>query len=75
MEIDFSNDIATLASKLPMYDTEIPVGSFVVVGYSVSTYMGNAGGLQKGEKTMHVGCNILWAVLCGTSNVTNSDSE
>jgi hypothetical protein len=60
---DYQTDLGSLDSVLPMFSGEIPFGSFVVVGYSVSRYLAalSAGG----ERVPHLGCNVLWAVVCG----------
>lgn len=55
-------DLKNLDS-LPRWKGEIPVGSFVVVGYSASTYPGTIGG--SGPKVAHLSCNLLWAIVCG----------
>ncbi|KAJ7462387.1 hypothetical protein B0H11DRAFT_1718136, partial [Mycena galericulata] len=60
---DFLKDLPTMKSVLPVWSGEVPIGSFVVVGYTAVTYSGKAGdhGYQ-----VHVGCNLLWVVVCGT---------
>ncbi|KAJ7171227.1 hypothetical protein C8R46DRAFT_1216805 [Mycena filopes] len=73
VEFDFNKDIASLAQKLPVWKEEIPVGSFIVAGYSTASFMGGAQGVN--GKTIHIGCNILWVVLCGTSDVAESDAD
>jgi hypothetical protein len=65
LDFDFHVDLPTLKDKLPLWSEvrEIPFGSFVVAGYTVASYSGKAGeyGPQK-----HIGCNLLWAVVCAT---------
>ncbi|KAJ7715113.1 hypothetical protein B0H16DRAFT_1742202 [Mycena metata] len=61
---DFSTDLGRLGTVLPAFTGEIPFSSFVVVGYSVSSYSASLSGST--EKVPHVGCNILWAIVCGT---------
>jgi hypothetical protein len=61
---DFTCDLPKLAQKLPLWTAgEIPSGSFVVAGYTVVSYKGKTAnnGIQP-----HVGCNLLWVVVCGT---------
>ncbi|KAJ7156833.1 hypothetical protein C8R43DRAFT_949100 [Mycena crocata] len=60
---DFSKDLPNLAELLPRWSGDIPAGSFAVAGYTASSYKGKAGG-QEG-KFPHVGCNLVWAVVCG----------
>ncbi|KAJ7635505.1 hypothetical protein DFH06DRAFT_1336526 [Mycena polygramma] len=66
--IDFSSDLERLSDVLPIFPGEIPSGSFTVVGYTVASYMGAIGGGT--ERVPHVGCNILWAIVCGTPSPT-----
>ncbi|KAJ7746065.1 hypothetical protein B0H16DRAFT_1462645 [Mycena metata] len=61
---DFEFDLPRLSSVLPPFTGEIPFSSFVVVGYTVSAYNGALGGTT--ERVMHLGCNIVWAIVCGT---------
>ncbi|KAJ7019117.1 hypothetical protein C8F04DRAFT_1276642 [Mycena alexandri] len=60
----FETDLARIDQILPLYTGEIPFSSFVVVGYTASTYSAQLGG--SGERVPHLGCNILWAMVCGT---------
>ncbi|KAJ7119965.1 hypothetical protein C8R43DRAFT_960035 [Mycena crocata] len=53
--VDFNTDLDRL---------EIPVSSFVVVGYTVSCYNGAVSGSS--AKAANVSFNILWAIVCGT---------
>ncbi|KAJ7039399.1 hypothetical protein C8F04DRAFT_1255104 [Mycena alexandri] len=62
--IDFSTDLGRLGTVLPAFTGEIPFSSFVVVGYSVSAYSAALSGTT--ERVPHVGCNVLWAIVCGT---------
>ncbi|KAJ7708002.1 hypothetical protein B0H16DRAFT_1746370 [Mycena metata] len=61
---DFEFDLPRLSSVLPPFTGEIPFSSFVVVGYTVSAYNGVLGGTT--ERVVHLGCNIVWAIVCGT---------
>ncbi|KAK7013161.1 hypothetical protein R3P38DRAFT_2407544, partial [Favolaschia claudopus] len=64
-EFDFDTELPSLATALPRWTGgEIPIGSFIVVGYTVASYLGKAQG-QDG-KVLHIGNNILWAIVCGT---------
>ncbi|KAJ7675879.1 hypothetical protein DFH06DRAFT_1318022 [Mycena polygramma] len=56
-------DLPNLDSKLAPWSGDIPKGSFIVVGYTATTFQGNAAG-QSGKQE-HIGCNILWIVVCG----------
>ncbi|KAJ7075572.1 hypothetical protein C8R43DRAFT_1143783 [Mycena crocata] len=62
-KFDFSKDLPNLAELLPRWSGDIPAGSFAVAGYTASSYKGKAGG-QEG-KFPHVGCNLVWAIVCG----------
>ncbi|KAJ7036892.1 hypothetical protein C8F04DRAFT_1180917 [Mycena alexandri] len=62
--VDFSSDLGQLASVLPVFTGEIPFSSFVVVGYSVSAYSAALSGTT--QRVPHMGCNVLWAIVCGT---------
>lgn len=64
---DFNNDIDKLAEILPPFDGEIPTGSFVVAGYTASTFLGQVAAQDK-KQLMCVGCNLVWAIVCGTPN-------
>ncbi|KAJ7482850.1 hypothetical protein B0H11DRAFT_1914935 [Mycena galericulata] len=69
---NFAKDIPNMDSQLLRWDGEIIEGSFVVCGYTVVSYMGNAGKVQK---VTHVGCNIMWVVVCGIPGADGSDTE
>ncbi|KAF6751778.1 hypothetical protein DFP72DRAFT_763918, partial [Ephemerocybe angulata] len=57
--LDF-NDILPRLSTLPAYTGgEIPQGSFVVVGYTMTVYLAN-----NGNRTL--GCNLQWIIVVGT---------
>ncbi|KAJ7044254.1 hypothetical protein C8F04DRAFT_1250197 [Mycena alexandri] len=62
--VDFSSDLGRLSAVLPAFVGEIPFSSFVVVGYSMSAY--RAALSSTTQRVPHVGCNILWAIVCGT---------
>ncbi|KAJ7616336.1 hypothetical protein DFH06DRAFT_1145606 [Mycena polygramma] len=62
--LDFSSDLERLDRVLPPFHGEIPFGSFVVVGYTVAGY--KAALSAGGERVPHLGCNVLWAIVCGT---------
>ncbi|KAJ7722043.1 hypothetical protein B0H16DRAFT_1699454 [Mycena metata] len=61
---DFEFDLPRISTLLPSFTGEIPFSSFVVVGYTVSTYNGSLGGTT--ERVTHLGCNVVWVVVCGT---------
>ncbi|KAJ7271548.1 hypothetical protein C8J57DRAFT_1507448 [Mycena rebaudengoi] len=63
--VDFNNDIGNLANVLPPFKGEIPTGSFVVAGYTASTYLGSVAAREK-QHLMNLGCNLVWVVVCGT---------
>ncbi|RXW16238.1 hypothetical protein EST38_g9618 [Candolleomyces aberdarensis] len=56
---NFDTDLPILSSRLPKWDgDELPLGSCVVAGYTMSKYMNNKG-------IWSVGCNIHWVILFG----------
>ncbi|KAJ7662640.1 hypothetical protein DFH06DRAFT_1324999 [Mycena polygramma] len=61
--VDFNVDLDRLDKKLPLFPGEVPFGAFIVVGYTCSSYMGSISGSN--ERVPHLGCNILWVVVCG----------
>ncbi|KAJ6464207.1 hypothetical protein C8R47DRAFT_1079754 [Mycena vitilis] len=61
---DFNSDLNRMGSVLPAFHGEIPFGSFVVVGYTVAGYKASLS--AGGERVPHLGCNILWAIVCGS---------
>ncbi|KAK7040605.1 hypothetical protein R3P38DRAFT_2769080 [Favolaschia claudopus] len=66
LDFDFTSDLPKLATTLPRWpEKEIPEGSFVTVGYTVSTYKGTASGHT--DKVLHLGCNLQWVIVCGTA--------
>ncbi|KAJ7187201.1 hypothetical protein C8R46DRAFT_1207166 [Mycena filopes] len=65
--INFETDLGRLGDVLPVFPGEVPVGSFTVVGYTLSSYMATLSGTS--DRVPHVGFNILWAIVCGTATV------
>ncbi|KAJ7912586.1 hypothetical protein B0H13DRAFT_2327305 [Mycena leptocephala] len=61
-DIDFEEDLPNL-DDLPRWKGEVPIGSFVVVGYTVNTYQSSR--VRNGPKEEHVSCNLMWIVVCG----------
>ncbi|KAJ7028866.1 hypothetical protein C8F04DRAFT_963544 [Mycena alexandri] len=61
---DFEFDLPRISAVLPSFTGEIPFSSFVVVGYTASTYNGALGGST--ERVTHLGCNVIWVIVCGT---------
>ncbi|KAJ7983064.1 hypothetical protein DFH06DRAFT_1318523 [Mycena polygramma] len=60
VKFDFRQDIANVEGILPLFDGEIPNGSFVVVGSTMGFYKASLG--SKGEKVANMGCNLLWVI-------------
>ncbi|KAK7001025.1 hypothetical protein R3P38DRAFT_2796510 [Favolaschia claudopus] len=61
-DVDFNVDLVNLDSKLPRWrGGEVPVGAFVVAGYSMHSYMGKA----QGRQALTLSNNVLWVVICG----------
>ncbi|KAJ7672316.1 hypothetical protein DFH06DRAFT_1319737 [Mycena polygramma] len=68
--IDFESDLERLDQVLPLFPGEIPSGSFTIVGYTVASYMATISGGS--DRLPHIGCNILWAIVCGTPSPSSS---
>ncbi|KAJ6630446.1 hypothetical protein B0H10DRAFT_1774734 [Mycena sp. CBHHK59/15] len=64
--LNFKTDLPRLAEMLEPFQGEIPFGSFVVVGYSATSWNAVPTVNSDGVKQPHLGCNILWAVVIGT---------
>ncbi|KAJ7169024.1 hypothetical protein C8R46DRAFT_1218391 [Mycena filopes] len=62
--VDFQADLGKLDQILPRFSGEIPFSSFIVVGYTASSYQGARSGSN--EKVAQLGCNLLWVIVCGT---------
>ncbi|KAJ7765355.1 hypothetical protein B0H16DRAFT_1717900 [Mycena metata] len=61
---NFEFDLPRISTLLPPYTGEIPFSSFIVVGYTASSYTGSLGGST--ERVAHLGCNVIWVMVCGT---------
>ncbi|KAF6748639.1 hypothetical protein DFP72DRAFT_819985 [Ephemerocybe angulata] len=58
--LDFHAALPNLSKTLPLYTGgEIPQGSFVMVGYTMTIYRANNGNWT-------LGCNIQWVILIGS---------
>lgn len=62
--INFETDLGRLDKILPPFPGEVPLGSFVVVGYTVSGF--KAGAQSGADRVPQIGFNIVWAIVCGT---------
>lgn len=62
--VDYDTDLTRLHELLPPFVGEVPFGSFIVVGYTCSVYNAAVNGTS--ERAPHLGCNILWVIVCGT---------
>ncbi|KAJ7640376.1 hypothetical protein DFH06DRAFT_1137830 [Mycena polygramma] len=62
--VDFDSDLGRLDEVLPPFIGEVPFGSFISVGYTCSVY--NAAVSGTNERAAHLGCNVLWVIVCGT---------
>ncbi|KAF6741296.1 hypothetical protein DFP72DRAFT_292937 [Ephemerocybe angulata] len=59
-ELDFEKVLPRLSDELPLYTGgEIPFGSFVLLGYTMTIFLAN-------NNNWTLGCNILWVVLIGS---------
>jgi hypothetical protein len=53
----------------PRFEGEIPTGSCVVVGHSVSSYIGKKDDEEKFGTNIHLATNLLFVVVFGTPPV------
>ncbi|KAF6761868.1 hypothetical protein DFP72DRAFT_841979 [Ephemerocybe angulata] len=58
-DLDFHKVLPRLAESLPPFAGEVPLGAFIVVGYTLTVY-------RAGSGLMNLGCNLLWAIVVGT---------
>lgn len=58
--LDLDKDIERLQDILPLFDGEVPQGSFAVVAYSASTYKGAK------KNQINLSCNVQWVLVLGT---------
>ncbi|KAJ7270155.1 hypothetical protein B0H12DRAFT_1178325 [Mycena haematopus] len=68
--IDFDKDLDRLSQVLSRFSGEVPSGSFIIVGYTVSSYMATLSGGS--TRLPHIGCNILFVIVCGTPSPARS---
>jgi hypothetical protein len=59
-------DLGNLDNDFPRLTTEVPVGSCVAVGHSVSTYVGKPEDETKFGTKIHLTTNVLFVVLLGS---------
>ncbi|KAF6744859.1 hypothetical protein DFP72DRAFT_825131, partial [Ephemerocybe angulata] len=57
--LDFNTTLPRLSTLPAWTGGEIPQGSFIVVGYTMTIYRANNGNLT-------LGCNIQWVIVVGT---------
>jgi hypothetical protein len=61
--LDASVDFDKLDKTFPRFEGEIPVGSCVGVGHSLTSYPGKK--IGDGDTTMRLGTNLLFAIVFG----------
>ncbi|KAJ7758511.1 hypothetical protein DFH07DRAFT_772514 [Mycena maculata] len=61
---DFHTQLPELDKTLQRWEGEVPAGSFLVCGYTVTTYKTKATNYDGDQ--VHIGCNLIWAVVSGT---------
>ena len=61
-QFDFDN----LPESFPRFDEEIPIGSCVVIGHSISTYPGKKDDAERLGTDIHLATNVLFVILLGT---------
>jgi hypothetical protein len=59
-EVNFDN----LDIIFPRFDGEIPIGSCVAVGHSISSYIGKKD-LDDGDTKIHLATNVLFVIIFG----------
>ncbi|KAJ7229260.1 hypothetical protein C8J57DRAFT_1387555 [Mycena rebaudengoi] len=69
--LNFQTDLPHLNTKdiLPLFQGEIPFGSFVVVGYTVTGWQAVPSINIDKIRHPHLGCNIMWAIVVGVRDV------
>ncbi|KAJ7196607.1 hypothetical protein C8J57DRAFT_1738103 [Mycena rebaudengoi] len=69
--INFQMDLPKLLSNeyLPFFEGEIPFGSYVVVGYTVTGWNAVPSVNADKIKHPHLGCNIMWAIVLGVRDI------
>ncbi|KAJ7490176.1 hypothetical protein B0H11DRAFT_2229098 [Mycena galericulata] len=65
IRVNFKTDLRDLSRVLPRFDAEIPFGSFVLVGYTATTWTAVPGSATDKVKHAHLGCNVMWAIVVG----------
>jgi hypothetical protein len=58
---NFKEDIENIKDILPSYPREVPLGSCVVVGHSMTSY--EKGGVD------HLSTNIQWVIILGIPDI------
>jgi hypothetical protein len=66
VEQDIQVEFGKLDSIFPRFSSEVPVGSCVAVGHSVSTYIGKKDDEEKFGTKTHLTTNVLFVILLGT---------
>lgn len=61
-EVDFDR----LDDHFPRFEGEVPVGSCVAVGHSMTTYIGKGDDETKFGTKIHLGTNVLFVIVFGT---------
>jgi hypothetical protein len=67
IKLNSSVNFEALEGTFPHFDGEVPVGSCVAVGHSISAYVRNKdqGGVKR-ETDANLGSNILFVMVFGT---------
>lgn len=63
---DVGVDFDKLDGCFSRFDGEVPVGSCVAVGHSLSSYIGKKDDEEKLGTNVHLGTNVLFVVVLGT---------
>jgi hypothetical protein len=62
--LDSSVDFDNLRDTFPTFKGEVPVGSCVAVGHSVSSYVGKKGRTEE-ENNTNLATNVLFVIVFG----------
>lgn len=62
---DFEVDFVNLDRVFPCFEGEVPIGSCVAVGHSVSSYIGKKDDEEKLGTKVHLATNVLFIIIFG----------
>lgn len=59
-------DFENLDNTFPRFNGEIPVGSCIAIGHSISTYVGKKDDEERLGTNVHLATNVLFVIVFGT---------